>query len=455
MPHRFVVVDDDPDYLDIIQRLLREMGMTDITRFHDPLSMATDIENGAFYDLALIDMTMPEMDGMTLLSRIKKISPELNCIMVTAVNEAQVAVQCLKKGAIDYLVKPINPDTLKISINRVLERKRLLNILHTKEGNGRSTLDNPKPFEAIVTRSRKVLLVMREAELHAASNVPVLITGESGTGKELLARAIHSASPRSKAPFTPINMASLTSSLFEAEFFGHTKGAFTGADQARMGYLEHTNKGTLFLDEIGDLPLELQGKLLRVLQDGEFTRLGSSRSQRVDIRIIAATNENLERMIAEKMFRKDLYYRLRVGWLDLPPLRERKEDIELLIGRFLERYYGGKPNRYVDEEALSLLNGYDYPGNIRELKSIIQSAANLAQAGPITPAHLPDHLRSRKSPPHLLECAPADMRTLAEVEKQHIQRMFSLFQGNKSQTARQLDIGLNTLRRKLREYGIS
>jgi len=455
MPQRFVVVDDDPDYLDIINRLLKDMGITDITLFHDPQAMATEIESGTAFDMALIDMTMPEMDGITLLSRIKKASPDTECIMVTAINEAQVAVECLKKGAGDYLVKPINPETLNLAVNRILGRRRILDSLHSQSGNGRSSLDNPKPFEPIVTCSRKVLLVLREAELHAASDVPVLITGESGTGKELLARAIHAASRRSKAAFTPINMASLTGSLFEAEFFGHTKGAFTGADQARTGYLEHTHKGTLFLDEIGDLPLELQGKLLRVLQDGEFTRLGSSRSQRVDIRIIAATNENLERMIAEKMFRKDLYYRLRVGWLHLPPLRERKEDIALLIEKFLVKYDGGKRNRYMDPEALSLLQSYDYPGNIRELKSIIQSAANLAQSGPITSAHLPDHLRGQKSLPAPSNGPNSDLRTLAEVEKEHIEKMYAVFQKNKSQTARQLGIGLNTLRRKLEQYSIN
>jgi transcriptional regulator with PAS, ATPase and Fis domain len=314
-------------------------------------------------------------------------------------------------------------------------------------------LKNAEPFKPIVTRSPKVKRILKEAELHAGSDVPLLITGESGTGKELLARAIHKASPRSRFPFTPVNMASLTGSLFEAEFFGHTKGAFTGAQDSRRGYLEYTHHGTLFLDEIGNLMPELQGKLLRVLQDGEYFKLGASNQQKADVRFIAATNEDLERLMAKKAFRKDLYYRIRGGWLHLPPLKERKEDIPLLINKFLNDYT--EKDAAIDEEAECLLMEYDYPGNIRELKSILQSAVNLAQGKPISSDVLPQHLKRRKSISKCLVPSISDeTASLSQIEKSHIIKVYELTNQNKSRSASLLGIGLNTLRRKLRSYGM-
>ena len=383
MNSNVVVVDDDRDYLDVLGRKLRDIGFKRVRLEESAVKLAEDVIKGLSFDLALIDMTMPEMNGMTLLETIKANSPATECIMVTAINEARIAVECLNKGAYDYLVKPVATEDLSLAIKRTLERKRLLDLLDLDKRDDLPTLENEAPFRPIITQSKKVLRILKEAELHAASQVPVLITGESGTGKELLARAIHGASPRTQHPFTPINMASLTDSLFEAEFFGHTKGAFTGAETGRVGYLEYTNKGTLFLDEIGDLPLSLQGKLLRVLQDGEFSKLGSSIRQKVDLRFIAATNENLEQMIAQKRFRKDLYYRIRGGWLHLPPLREHPEDIFLLARRFLGKYYDVNREGFIERGALDLLMRYQYPGNIRELKSILQSAVNLARGEPV------------------------------------------------------------------------
>jgi transcriptional regulator with PAS, ATPase and Fis domain len=299
--------------------------------------------------------------------------------------------------------------------------------------------------------------LLKEAELHAGSDVPILITGESGTGKELLARAIHAVSPRTRYPFMPVNMAAVSAGLFEAEFFGHTRGAFTGAEKERAGYLKFANHGTLFLDEIGNLPQEMQGKLLRVLQDGEYTQVGSSLSQKVDVRIVAATNENLEALISERMFRKDLYYRIRGGWLHLPPLRERPEDIPLLATRFLEEFCPPTLRCRIDEEALGLLQQYQYPGNIRELRSVIQSAVNLAQGGAITSGLLPapfrENQKTRAAGP------PADdsdaSLSLADMEKTYILKAYRKLNQNKSQTARRLGIGLNTLRRKLKHYGVA
>ncbi len=452
-----VVVDDDRDYLEVLGRKLSEIGFRRIRLEESAVKLAEDVKHGMAFDLALIDMTMPEMDGMTLLETIKSNAPATECIMVTAINEARIAVECLNKGAYDYLVKPVATEDLSLSIKRTLERKRLLDLLDLEKRDDLPTLENEMPFKPIITRSRKVLRILKEAELHAASMVPVLITGESGTGKELLARAIHGASARAQHPFTPINMASLTDSLFEAEFFGHTKGAFTGAQTERVGYLEYTNKGTLFLDEIADLPLSLQGKLLRVLQDGEFSKLGASSRQKVDLRFIAATNENLERMIAQKRFRKDLYYRIRGGWLHLPPLRERQDDIFLLTQKFLEKYYDANQDGYIAKEAMDLLLRYSYPGNIRELKSILQSAVNLAQGDPIRESHLPSHISAsmQACEEEVIDADGSPIKPLAEVEKAHILQAYAQTGENKSKTARLLGIGLNTLRRKLANYGLN
>ena len=351
-------------------------------------------------------------------------------------------------------MKPISKEDLVASLNRALERKRLFDILDLGKAQRVPRLQNADAFKPIVTRSATILRILKEAELHAASDVPVLITGETGTGKELLARAIHASSTRNEHAFTPINMDSMTDQLFNAEFFGHTRGAFTGAEKDRAGYLEHAHKGTLFLDEIGNLQPELQGKLLRVLQDGEYFKIGTSRPQKTDVRFIAATNQDLDRMLAKRQFRKDLYYRLKGGWLHLPPLRDRKDDIPLLVSRFLAEYCGDR-GANLEETTVSCLMNYDYPGNIRELKSIIQSAVNLAQRGLIAPKHLPVHIQKIKPKLKTGNASASDaIIPLAEMEKKHVLNAYHRTGKNKSETARLLRIGLNTLRRKLDSYGV-
>ena len=457
MTGNIIIIDDDTDFLEILKIKLTEIGYKNIRLEDDPVQAALIFEQDEIFDIALIDMTMPGMDGIKLLEIIKNTSPNTECIMVTAVNEARTVVKCLKKGAYDYLVKPVSTDDLLSAINRSMERKRLLDILDIEKKKTLPKLINVKAFKPVITRSHNVLKILKEAELHAVSDVPVLITGESGTGKELLARAIHNVSARSKFPFTPINMASISGNLFDAEFFGHTKGAFTGADKNRSGHLEYTNHGTLFLDEIGTLSLELQGKLLRVLQSGEYIKLGNSMQQKVDIRFIAATNEDLDILMDKKMFRKDLYYRLRGGWLHLPPLRDRKNDIPLLINQFLKEFSGNSGSRFVDEEAISLLIDYDYPGNIRELKAIVQAAVNLAQGKIITANFLPRPMRIKKTKKTIsnkqYQKEIKSIVPLADVEKSYILKAYDQTGRNKSQTARLLDIGINTLRRKLKTYG--
>jgi DNA-binding NtrC family response regulator len=454
MANRILAIDDELDFLDSIKRGLLSAGFKNLRLESDPQKVADFLEEGEGIDVALIDVTMPRIDGLALLGKIKNISPNTECLMVTAVNEARIAVECLKKGAYDYLVKPISRDDLVQAVKRALERKRLLDILALGKKKTPPKLNHPEAFQPIITRSPTVLRLLKEGELHAASDMPVLITGENGTGKELLARAIHRASPREKFPFTPINMASLSGNLFDAEFFGHTKGAFTGAEKERMGHLEHTSRGTLFLDEIGSLPAEFQGKLLRVLQEGEFIKLGTSKPQKTDIRVIAATNADLDVLMAKGMFRKDLYYRLKGAWLHLPPLRERIEDVPLLIENFLREFCKDTEVPRLEEEALSLLLRHNYPGNIRELRSIIQAAVNLAQGKPISPDFFPDYLPRRK--PVLkqqIQGASNPLLSLAEVEKVHILKTYEATGRNKVQTAKILGIGLNTLRRRLGSLG--
>lgn len=454
MGPRIIVIDDDRDYLEVMKSRLVSAGFPGVELEDDPRRAAARFEAEEFFDIALIDMTMPEMDGLALLEIIKNHNPGTECIMVTAVNDARTAMQCLRKGAYDYLVKPVAPEDLAISLGRTLERKRLLDILTIEKSRDLPQLSNPTLFAPIITRSHPVLRVLKQAELHAGSDVPVLITGESGTGKELLARAIHAASPRAAQAFTPVNMASLTAGLFEAEFFGHTRGAFTGAEKERAGYLKQTHRGTMFLDEIGNMPLEIQGKLLRVLQDGQYAKLGTSEPQKVDVRFIAATNENLAEMMSRRMFRKDLYYRIHGGWLHLPPLRKRKEDLPLLVGHFLKEYCAPDPPCGIEEAALCVLMEYEFPGNIRELRSIVQSAVNLAQGKSISIFCLPDHLQKPGALKSCTQAVPADVNLpLDQVEKNHILQVYRHLNQNKSQTARLLGIGMNTLRRKLKAYG--
>lgn len=453
MDNRIIVIDDEQDFLDSMRRGLITSGFKNIHMEGNPQKAAAAFKNGEAFDIALIDITMPGMDGLELLEVIRNNSPRTECIMVTAIDEVRVAIKCLRKGAYDYLVKPLSKEDLISSLNRALERKRLVDLLDLGKSKSIPKLKNTKAFRRIITRSDKVLRVLKEAELHASGDMPILITGDTGTGKELLSRAIHMASPRAKFKFTPINMDALTAQLFDAEFFGHTRGAFTGAEKDRVGYLEHADKGTLFLDEIGNLPLKLQGKLLRVLQDGEFIKLGTSKSQKTDVRFVAATNKDLQKMMAQNKFRKDLFYRLKGGWLHLPPLKKRKEDIPLLLTSLLEEFCGpGGAN--IEEDAMSALLNYDYPGNIRELRSIIQSALNLAQGRPISTNHFPAHLTNKSVLKSYKMSASASIAPLGKVEKAHILKTYHHLNKNKSQTARTLEISLNTLRRKLASYGI-
>jgi DNA-binding NtrC family response regulator len=457
MNQTILVVDDEQDFLDSVKRGLIISGFQNIYLEDNPLKAAEYVaKNPEAAAVALIDISMPEMNGVELLELIKRSSPATECIMISAVNDAEVAIECLKKGAYDYLLKPVTKDDLVPTIHRALEKRILMDLVSIHKSIAPQQLNSPENFKNIITRSTNVLSVLKEAELHAMSDISILITGESGTGKDLLARAIHASSPRAMFPFTPVNMTSLPDTLFDAAFHGHVKGSFTGATENRKGYLEMTHRGTLFMDEIGNIPLEFQAKLLRILEEEEYFKLGSDKPKTVNIRFIAATNMDLENLIAKGKFRKDFYYRLKGALLHMPPLRERREDIPLLIQKFIQDFSDRQAKMEIESNAAAMLMEYDYPGNIRELRSIINAAVNLAQNKVITVKCLPASLRKKTKQNHSKRFSPEKKAVvpLHEVEKEYILDVYDKLDKNKSRTAKLLGIGLNTLRRKLQEYGI-
>ena len=456
MDDSILVVDDESDFLESVRRGLITSGFRNVRIEEDPRRAIDFFETGEEFDAALIDINMTPVNGVEVLRAVKRLSPGTECIMVSALDEARLAVNCLKKGAYDYLVKPVSKEDLVSTVGRALEHRRLIRIMEIGKGWILPKIHNQVAFESIVTKNSNMLRLLREAELHAASDIPILITGETGTGKEMLAWAIHAASPRAAGQFTAVNIESLNATLFESQFFGFTKGAFTGANTDHTGYLEVADRGTLFLDEIGYMPLELQGKLLRVLQEGEYYKIGTNAPRKADVRFIAATNANLQHQMAKGLFRKDLFYRLRGGWLHLPPLRERREDIPLLLKRFTEKLRAEQGVAF-EEEFMALLKAYDYPGNVRELKSVFQAALNLAGRRPLAPRHLPEEIRRLRT---AAAAAPGNapqverIAALAEIEKEHVLKAYEACGRVKARTAQVLGIGLNTLRRKLESYGI-
>jgi len=454
MDNSIIVIDDEQDFLDSVKRGLITSGFNSVHTESNAIKVASAFKKGEGFDIALIDINMPTMNGVELLKVIKSNSPATECIILTAVDEATTAVDCLRKGAYDYLVKPVSKENIIYTINRALERRRLIEILDVAKSKAPPRIKNLEAFKSIITQSEEMLKILKEAELHSLSNIPILITGETGTGKELLARSIHAASPRARYDFMAINMESLNPQLFESQFFGHIRGAFTGAEKDQAGFLESTNKGTVFLDEIGSLPIDLQGKLLRVLQEGEFIKIGSSKAQKTNVRFIAATNEDLESKLNQKRFRKDFYYRLKGGLLQIPPLRERKDDIPLLIKHFITRFCDAGGANF-EEDVFSALLNYDYPGNIRELRSMIRSAVNLANGKTITlkmisQSILKKGLFAKKS----LDLESEPVLPLKQIEKEYILEAYNKLGKNKSQTARALGVSLNTLKSKLGSYGV-
>lgn len=399
------------------------------------------------FDLVITDERMPAMSGSELLRWMKENAPETPVVVLTAFGSIQTAVEAIKLGAADYLTKPLkSPDELRLVVSRVLEQR----LLQNEKAVQRAESEGLFPTAGIVAESQSMKTALELGTRVAAQTTTVLLTGESGTGKEVLARFVHRASPRSEAPFVAINCAALSETLLESELFGHEKGAFTGAVQTRQGRFELAHGGTLFLDEIAEMNSDLQAKLLRVLQEREFERVGGTRTITVDVRVIAATNRDLASFMKSGRFRGDLYYRLNVFPIHLPPLRERKEDIVPLADHFLAKFIkrmGIGPKR-LTAEAQSVLSHYEWRGNVRELQNAIERALIIARSDEITPVELPVQI-----PPPSAEVEATD--TLADIEKMAILRALESNQGDRRRTAEQLNISLRTLQYRLKEYGVT
>ena len=396
------------------------------------------------WDIILLDIKMPGMDGMELQKKIKEIDPDLIVIMITAYASVDTAVQALKEGAFDYITKPFDPDDLSHLIRNAITQHTLA----TENIQLRHKIDELSKFDEIVGESPAMKRVYELIETVAQTDSTVVIHGESGTGKELVARAIHSNSPRRYFPIIPVNCGALPEGILESEIFGHEKGAFTGAQYRRKGKLEMADGGTLFLDEISSISMKTQMDLLRALETKQFTRLGGSQEIKVDFRVICATNQNLEKMVEEGTFREDLYYRINVFSINLPPLRERRSDIPQLTKHFLQKYSMAmnKQISEIDSEAMDLLVRYGWPGNVRELENAIERAMVVGKPPRIRAEDLPFQLSARKDIPS------AD--SLEEVEKAHIQNILERLNWNITRSAELLKIDRVTLYNKIKKYGL-
>jgi len=449
---KLLIAEDEKTQRDLLEGFLKKEGFSveAVANGREALQML----EADFFDLALLDYKMPELDGLQTLREIRKLYPDFPVVMMTAYGTVETAVASMKEGALDYLTKPIDLDELLLMLQKVIERSTL--IRENKEL--RTQLKDRYQFTNIVYGSSVMEEVMGLVARVAPSQATVLIRGESGTGKELVANAIHYASPRSQKPLVKVSCAAIPETLLESELFGHEKGAFTGATQRRIGRFEEADGGSIFLDEIGDLSPSTQVKLLRVLQEKEFQRLGSNLSLKTDVRVIAATHRNLEEAIQKELFRQDLYYRLNVISISLPPLRERREDISLLIDHFLKKYaeQNQKSISDISKEARALLLRYPYPGNVREMENLIERAVILCRGEMITTQDLPFHLREEKSETlwQSSEKQKSLPESLEEIERDSILKALHHHQGVQTKAAENLGISERVLRYKIKKYGI-
>lgn len=435
-----LVVDDEKEFCDfLVERLNRRgyqvVGLTNGTQALDELKVQT-------FDVAIFDLKMPDLNGLELLRKARELQPDLQVLILTGYGTIETAVEAMKLGAYDYLTKPCNLKELEIVLEKALEKK---SIITRNAGLMRALW--PEGGAVIVGQSPAIRKVLELIQKVADSEVPVLIQGETGTGKELVARNLHAWSRRAGQPFIAVNSGALPRELLESELFGYVKGAFTGALTDKPGLVEAAEGGTLFLDEVGEMDPALQVKLLRFLETGEFRRVGDNRLRSVDVRVVAATNRCIEKEVREGRFREDLYYRLNVITIHLPPLRERKEDIPCLVQYFLRRFSPHKEPPPVSKEAMEALLAYDYPGNVRELANLIERGLLLAGDGPIRPEHLFYGWDTSR-------IGDQGLRSLEEVEKEHILRVLKATGGNKTRAAQILGISLRNLYRKIAEYGL-
>jgi DNA-binding NtrC family response regulator len=448
---RILVVDDDESLRWVTQVQLQQNGYQ-VNAAADA-NQALEMIREAPPDLVITDLKMPGISGLDLLKKIRAEYPEIMVIMVTAFGTVENAVEAMKAGAYDYITKPVNMEELRLMVSRGLDHLNLREEVRIL----RSSLDKKYGFENILGQSNSLLYVLDMASRAAQASSTVLIRGETGTGKELLAKAVHFNSPRKERPFITINCGAIPKDLLESELFGHVKGSFTGALANKKGKVELADGGTLFLDEIGELPLELQVKLLRLIQEGEIEKLGVAVTTKVDVRIIAATHRNLLAMIEDGTFREDLYYRLAVIPLELPPLRERVEDIPELVQNFFlkAREKQGRPNLVLPPSLLPYFSAYRWPGNVRELENVIERLVVLSRGDEIAVNDLPDSLRrERPSIEELHLDLPPQGISLEAVEKELIVRALEKFNWNQTHAAQYLDISRKTLIYRMEKFGL-
>ena len=440
---QLLVVDDTKITLEILQRNLEKQGYKVFTAQN--VSEALSILEINKIDLVITDYKMPNVSGIDLIKHIRENYKNTEVMMITGYASIEGAVQAIKAGAEEYLAKPFTDEELFTSVKTALDKTNIRKAWHE------SIQNKHKEMHGIIGTSEAIQKVFNEIKKAAATSATVLITGESGTGKELVARAIHYTSKQASAPFVPVNCGGIPEGLQESELFGYVKGAFTGATETRAGFFLTADGGTIFLDEVGNTSLSMQAKLLRVLQNKEIYMVGSSRPHNVNVRIIAATNKDLLMLVKKGVFREDLYYRLYVIAIDIPPLRERDSDILLLTHHFSTKYADefNKPNPQFSNNTLQVLRNYNWPGNVRELENVIQRLVAMMEEGPIEAADLPSIMRFsafRKTGVN---------RTLAELETEHIRNVLSALHGNKTKTAELLGIDRKTLREKMKRYSLS
>ncbi|MBU9889501.1 MAG: sigma-54 dependent transcriptional regulator [Candidatus Omnitrophica bacterium] len=445
-----LLAEDDVNARKGLTQFLQGLDYDVITAANGPEAFELFKKDGP--DLVISDIRMPEMDGVTLLERIKGVSPSAKVILLTAYGSVEDAVKAMKKGAFYYLAKPVNLEELEFLVKKAFSSHRL----EEENQELRQELFRERYNQGdLIAQSSKMKELLATVDKIAASNASVLIEGESGTGKELIARRIHALSARNLQPFIAVHCAALTETLLSSELFGHEKGAFTGATDRKKGRFERAHGGSLFLDEIGEISKDTQVKLLRVLQEGEFERVGGTKTIKVDVRLIAATNKTLLDEVNHQRFREDLYYRVNVIYLRVPPLRERKEDIPPLVSSFIRQYAGsnGKKISGIDAGALERLMRYDWPGNIRELKNVIERMIVLSSGGRLTAELVPEEFRAGETAPDGMRLSLEGDR-ITDVERELIRRVLQEVKGNKSLAAEKLGISRRTLYRKLDAYKI-
>ncbi|MBN1864124.1 MAG: sigma-54-dependent Fis family transcriptional regulator [Victivallales bacterium] len=447
---KILIVDDELSIVEVLKALLERNGHV-ISTSSDGKDALRKLKEQVF-DLLITDIRLPEIDGISLLRRARELQSHLAVIVITAYAKVDNAVEAMKNGAFDYVTKPFKFDELLLTVQRALSYEEAL----AENEVLRSTLKTGFHFDCIVGDSDPMLKVYHLIEKVAKTDSTVLILGDSGTGKELVAKALHFASPRFGKPFVTINCTAMPEPLLESELFGHLKGAFTGATSLKKGLFEMAEGGTIFLDEIGSVPPNMQMKLLRVLQEKEIRRVGGTEDIKIDVRVVAATNEDLEQKIQDKLFREDLYYRLSVIPIKLAPLRDRKADIPLLVNHFMQSFIeSNKRDVEVSPKVVEALSFYDWPGNVRELENLVKRLATLCDKGRIEFSDLPEYIREKAGEPDICksrESASGSLKAhLRSVETNYIQSVINEFNGDKEKAAERLGISIATLYRKIND----